>query len=190
MTAAHSRPWDGVEAPAPGRWTIEPHGARVEFVARYFDVARLRGRFRSVSGTVTVAERPEESGLDVAIDAASIHTGIAVLDRVLRTPRFLDVGRHPTLRFRSRRIERVGRTALRVWGDLTIRGTSRPVTLVADYRGIEADRGRGARARFTAAADVDRHAFGVGWRSIMGVPLSGRFVRVELQVDIRREDPP
>ncbi|MGH2723735.1 MAG: YceI family protein [Actinomycetota bacterium] len=178
----HARDLEGTVAPAPGPWDIHPEGARVEFVARYLEVGRLRGRFRGVTGHMVVAERPEDSRLEVAIAAASIDTGIRLLDRVLRTGPFLNVRRHPWLRFRSREVARTGQTNLRVTGDLTVRTVTRPVTLDVDYRGLAPGAGA-ARARFAARAEVDRVAFGFGWSHILGVPLSGRGVRVELEVE-------
>lgn len=177
-----TRPWEGIETPAPGRWRIDPERARVEFVAGYLEMGRLRGRFHGVSGAMDVAARPEDSRLEVAIDAATIDTGIGLLDRVLRTRPFLNVRRHPHLSFRTREVTRTGETRLRVIGDLTVRRVTRPVALDVRYRGIDAVPDAPPRARFTASGEVDRVAFGFGWSHILGVPLRGRRVRVELEV--------
>lgn len=174
-----TRQWEGIETPAPGRWTIDR--ARVEFVAGY-ELGRLRGRFHEVAGSMDVAEHPEESRLEVAIDAASVDTGIWLLDRVLRTRPFLNARRHPYLWFRTRRVTRTGETSLRVVGDLTVRRVTRPVALDVRFRGMEGGPGGAPAARFSAAGEVDRAAFGFGWSHILGVPLRGRRVRVELEI--------
>lgn len=187
MSDRHVRDVDGTEAPAPGRWSIASRDARVEFVARYRETARLRGRFREVWGRMEVADRPEDSRLEVAIRAASIDTGIRLLDAILRTRPFLGVRRHPWLRFRSRHVTRTGDTTLRVTGDLTVRTVTAPVTLDVRYGGL-APGPEGVRARFAARGRVDRTAFGFGWAHIMGVPLSGRWVGVDLEVEAEPED--
>jgi polyisoprenoid-binding protein YceI len=189
MTPRYTRELAGTMAPAPGRWAIGSEGSRVEFVATYLEVARLRARFRAVSGHVVVAEAPEDSHVDVAIDAASLGTGVRLLDRILRTAPFLNVRRHPSIRFRSRRVVRTGPVTLRVAGDLTVRTVTRPVTLDVRYRGLVEGPG-GPRARFAARSEVDRVAFGFGWSHILGVPLSGRLVSVELEVEATPEEDP
>ncbi len=175
-----TRDFRGVEAPAPGRWSIDASRSRLTFVARYLEVARLRARFRRLSGIVVVDARPEASHLEVGIDAASIDTGIPMLDRVLRSRRFLDVERYPRFVFRSTGVSVRGRTGLEVVGDLSIRGVTREVSMEVVYRGVEP--WGGPVARFFATAEVDRMAFGLGWRHILGVPLSGRTVRAEMDV--------
>lgn len=186
--AGDLREWDGRAVPQSGRWRIDPARSRVAFLVRYRETARLRGRFVDVTGAVDVGERPEDSTLDARIRAASVRTGIPLLDRILRTRRILDVARHPELRFRSTAVAVVGPRRLRVDGDLTVRGVTRPVALDVEYGGT-ALRGAGTVATFTARGQVDRAAFGLGWRRILGIPVSGRGVGVELRVSITRDAP-
>ena len=104
----------GSEAPAPGRWEIDPAHTSIAFVAKYLMVTKVRGHFSEFSGFVQVAERPEDSSAEITIKAASIDTGNADRDKHLRSPDFLDVDRFTDLRFRSTKLEFPGRTHLAV----------------------------------------------------------------------------
>lgn len=85
-----------------------PHA--IAFWARHLGVAKVRGTFRSFSGTVDVAEEPERSSVRVTIDAASIDTREPSRDEHLRSPDLLDVANHPTLTFVATSVSGQGRT--------------------------------------------------------------------------------
>src|SRR5437867_4181919 len=59
--AIAGRTLDGVEIPAPGTWAIDPSHSSVGFTVRHLMVAKVHGRFGEFSGTIEVAERPEDS---------------------------------------------------------------------------------------------------------------------------------
>lgn len=179
-----TREWEGREAPAPGTWEVSPQGSRVGLVARYLRVARLRILFREFSGTIEVADHPEDTGLEATIVASSIDTGIGVLDRILQGPGLLHAERYPEVRFRSTEVRLMGESRLRLVGDLTIRDVTRPVTMQVDYLGLARD-GRGRpRARFLAFAEIDRDEF-LAWKHLLGIRhwLIGQRVRIELLIE-------
>jgi YceI-like domain len=86
---------DGREIPPPGTWIIDPSHSQVEFMVRHMMISKVRGRFRQFDGTIVIAERPEDSRVEVVIEAASIDTrdstrderprSAAVSDRAYRT---------------------------------------------------------------------------------------------------------
>jgi polyisoprenoid-binding protein YceI len=170
---------------APGVWEIDPAHSNVEFVARHL-LSKVRGRFSSFSGDLTIADDPAQSGVEVTIDAARIETGTPDRDAHLRSADFLDVERFPSLSFRS--------TAVRagdepghylVDGDLTIRDVTRPVTLDVEYLGWSDDPWGGQRAGFSASTEIDRDEFGANWNVVVetGRLLVGKRVRIELEVE-------
>jgi polyisoprenoid-binding protein YceI len=79
------------ELPAAGTWALDPSHTEVAFVARHLMVTKVRGRFLRFDGTIQVAEEPEQSSVDVRLDASSITTGADDRDAHLRSPDFLDV---------------------------------------------------------------------------------------------------
>ena len=179
---------NGIEAPAPGTWEIDPAHSELSFVARYLMVTKVRGGFTEFSGTLHIAEAPEESWVEVTIKAASIDTGTPDRDKHLRSADFLDVERFPELRFRSTKVELIGGTGLKVSGDLTIRDVTKPVVLDAEFQGIAKDPWGGTRAAFSATTEIDREEFGASWNVALetGGWLVSKKVRLELEAQAIR----
>jgi polyisoprenoid-binding protein YceI len=179
-----SRTVQGIEAPGPGTWEIDPGHTSVAFVAKYLMVTKVRGHFSEFSGAIHVAERPEDSWGELVIGASSIDTGNPDRDKHLRSPDFLDVERFPELRFRSTKVELPGGNAVVVMGDLTIRDVTRPVVLQAEFSGLSHDPWGNRRAGFSATTEIDREEFGASWNLALeaGGWLVSKTVQVELDV--------
>jgi|SRR5215217_2637188 len=86
---------NGRQVPEVGTWAIDPSHASFEFVARHL-MAKVRGRFPDVSGQVHITEVPEESSLEIEIDASAIDTRDADRDAHLRSSDFFRVEDHST----------------------------------------------------------------------------------------------
>jgi polyisoprenoid-binding protein YceI len=121
------------QVPPAGTWKIDSAHSSVVAVAKHMMVAKTRGHFGSFNGTLHVGETPEESWVEVTIDAASIDTGVEMRDDHLRSSDFMDVETHPTITFRSTQLEVTGDDTFLLHGDLTIRGVTQPVTLEVGY---------------------------------------------------------
>lgn len=175
-----------IQVPGPGTYTFDPAHTEVGFWARHLMVAKVRGRFSGVSGTVEVGETPEASSIDVLIDAGSIDTRNDGRDEHLRSPDFLDVERFPHLRFRSTKVERTGERTGLIHGELTIRDVTLPVILDAEFNGVSVDPMGNPHAGFSATAEIDREAFGITWNMALetGGVLVGRTVKIELEVEL------
>lgn len=180
---------EGRQIPAAGVWQIDRVHSSIEFVVRHLMVSKVRGRFADYSGTIQVADVPEQSSVEVTIQAASIDTREPQRDAHLRSPDFLDAERFPTLTFRSRSLEPLGGEQFRVHGDLTIRGVTRPVVLDAEFLGVTADPWGGLRAGFSATADIDREDYGLTWNQALetGGVLVGKKARIEIEVEAVRQ---
>ena len=182
--ATSTRYLNGVEVPATGDWQIDRSHSGVGFTARHLVVSKVRGGFKDFSGTIHVAEIPEDSWVNVEIDAASLDTGEPQRDAHVRSADFLDVKRFPRLTFRSTKVERDGAKGLRVTGDLTIRDVTRPVELAVEYGGAPADPYGQKRAVFSASTEIDREEFGITWNVALeaGGVLVGKRVSIDLEI--------
>lgn len=183
-----TRSVEGVEVPAAGRWEIDPAHSSVEFVARHLMLAKVRGRFAGFSGTLNVADVPEESWVDVTIDAATIDTREPQRDQHLRSPDFLDAERYPTLRYEGGGLEQNGGSRFKLFGSLTIRAVTRPLILDVEFQGVTEDPWGGTRAVFSASAEIDREDFGLTWNQALetGGVLVGKRVRIEIEIEAVR----
>ncbi|HEX7117275.1 MAG TPA: YceI family protein [Longimicrobiales bacterium] len=180
-----------VETKRVGRstWTIDAAHTLVEFAVKHMMIATVKGRFGEVSGTIVLDEEAlDRSSAEVTIVASSIDTRSADRDAHLRSADFLDVETHPTLTFRSRRVESVGEGRFRVIGDLTIRGTTREVVLDVEDQGRGKDPWGGERAAFSATTEIDRRDYGLTWNAALetGGVLVGDRVRISLEVEAVR----
>src|SRR6516165_5385284 len=108
-------------------WFFEPGHTAAEFCARHMMVSCVRGHFKNVHGTLDFdPANPRAASADVTIDAAGLWSGEPDRDTHLKSPDFLDVANHPTIRFRSSKVELAGADEARMIGNLTIRGVTRP----------------------------------------------------------------
>lgn len=176
-----------VTLPVATTWTIDPAHTTVGFSARHLMAARVRGSFKTFSGEVRIAERPEDSTVAVSIDAASIDTGVEDRDNHLRSPDFLDVENYPSLEFASTAV-RASSGGYEVDGELAIRGTSQPVTLRMQYLGVMNDPWGNEKAMFSATTEIDREDFGLTWNAPLeaGGWLVGKKVEIEIEVQAAR----
>ncbi|HEX9122702.1 MAG TPA: YceI family protein [Actinomycetota bacterium] len=182
--AQATREVQGVLLPAVGVWELDPQHTTVEWVARHM-LTKVRGRFRTFSGAIEVAEVPERSKVQVDMDAASIDSSTPDRDTHLRSADFLDVERFPKLTFRSSKLRPTGQNTFDLEGELTIKDVTRPVTLQTEYLGLH-DTPWGTKvAAFSAATEIDREDFGLTWNVAIetGGWLVARQVRIELEIE-------
>jgi polyisoprenoid-binding protein YceI len=174
-------------------WTIDSAHTAVEFAVKHMMFTTVRGRFKDVKGTISVDEQnPDRSVVEVEIAAASIDTGNPDRDAHLRSADFLDVENHPTLTFRSKRVEGAMKKEgdlFRVIGDLTIRGTKMEVVLESVYQGTGKDPWEGIRAGAGATTKIDRRDWGLRWNQALetGGILVANEVKIEIELQAVKE---
>jgi len=168
-------------------WNIDPAHTTVEFAIKHMMFTTVRGRFKDVSGAIVVDEQnPNNSRVDVEIDAKSIDTGVGDRDAHLRSADFLDADNHPKITFKSRRVEGAHVKAgdrFRVTGDLTIRGKSMEVVLDASFEGTGKDPWGNEKAGFSATTQIDRRQWGLTWNQALetGGILVANMLKIEIE---------
>ena len=189
-TTPGSRVVDGRVVPEVGVWEIDPSHQAFEFVARHL-MAKVRGRFPGVTGAATVAERPEDSTLEIEIDANTIDTKDETRDAHMRSDDFFGVEEHPKITFRSTWVRPGdGENEWKVDGDLSIRGNTRPVTVDLEFLGAGLDPWGKTRIGFSGVVpEVDREQWGLVWNSPLetGGFVLGRHVRLEIEAELIRK---
>lgn len=152
---------------AAGTYVLDASHSEVGFVARHAMVTKVRGYFRELEGTVTVAEDFAASTATATMQVASIDSGSADRDGHLKSADFFDVDNNPVITFASTGIKDVKGEEFTLVGDLTIKGVTRQVELAAEYEGTAQDPFGNIRAGFTARTDVDREDFGLTWNAAL-----------------------
>ena len=166
-------------------FTIDPIHTSVGFTVRHLMIAKVRGHFRSVAGTIEIpAGTDVPQAIEVTIDGSSIDTREPQRDEHLRSPDFLDVATYPMLTLRSTAISG-NPSAFKIHGDLTIHGTTRPVVLDATFEGRATDPWGNLRAGYEATTTISRKDFGLTWNQVLeaGSVAVGDEVRIEISVE-------
>ncbi|WP_375424947.1 YceI family protein [uncultured Friedmanniella sp.] len=174
----------GTAVPAPGTYVLDTAHSTISARAHHLGLATVTGRFTEFVGAIAVDADVTRSSVSVDIVASSIETGNAQRDAHLRSPDFLDIERHPTLRFESDRVER-GAGGWLLPGRLTLVGTTRPVELQLSYLGSGPDPWGGSRAAFSATTELRRQDFHLNWNQAVGAGIAvfGTTLRVTIDLE-------
>jgi polyisoprenoid-binding protein YceI len=169
-------------------WQIDKGHSDISFRIRHF-VSRVRGTFHDWNGTIRSDSSDWRDGfVDVTIQASSIDTQNDTRDASLRSSDFFEVDKYPTITFRSTGVE-VDGTSLRIAGDLTMHGVTRPIILQGTYLGATSNPQGKPRAGFEATATINRLDYGVKWNRVVegGGVMLGDEVEVEISVEAVRQ---
>jgi polyisoprenoid-binding protein YceI len=172
---------------APSEWVIDASHTGVGFSVRHMMVSTVRGEFQKVSGSVFLDENDlTQSSVNVNIDPASINTRDAKRDGHLKSPDFFDVQKFPTLTFKSTKVEKAKSGKLKVTGDLTLHGVTRPVTLEVDSIAKAQKNPWGQWVRgISATGKINRKDFGLNWNQAL--EAGGLLVGDEVTLSIDAE---
>jgi polyisoprenoid-binding protein YceI len=173
---ATREPTSDTPAALSGSWVLDRQASHVRFVAGTLaGLVKTPGRFRALSGDLIVGQAHAAGAL--VIDSSSIDTGNRIRDGHLRSRAFLDVKRHPRLRYEAHSISSQAPGRARIDGELIVADTRTPlavdVTLHAPTDGV---------VELACHADVDRVALGI--RGARG--MVPRAVRVDVAITLRQ----
>lgn len=176
---------------APGAraatWDIDPSHSQVGFVVKHLVVAKVRGSFSTFSGTVVLDDKDiTKSRVEVTIDPATVDTGNEKRDAHLKGTDFFDVANHKAWRFVSTKVEKGEGQTLKITGDLTLRGVTKPVVLMVEGPSPEVkDPGGNPHVAFSATTTIRRADFGLTWnKAIEGGSVVGEDVKIELELEL------
>ena len=147
-----------------GTWQIDPNHTAAQFSVRHLGVSTVRGAFSKVSGSAQHDPAdPSKDTLEATIDANSVDTRVEMRDKDLRSARFFDVEKYPTITFHSKQTKVAGPGKLQITGDLTIHGVTKQVVLDVDGPSapIKDPMGKGERIGASATTKINRQDFGI-----------------------------
>ncbi|HEY8655894.1 MAG TPA: YceI family protein [Candidatus Limnocylindria bacterium] len=167
------------------KWYIDPSHSSVTFGVKHMMVATVRGKLGKLQGELDFDPKaPAQARIRATIDVSTIDTNDPKRDGHLKSPDFFDVAQYPEITFRSTQIEPKGAQGsgqYAVRGDLSIRGTTKPVSFDAVIEGIAADTDGGQHLGAAGTLVIDRTQWGLVWNQPLanGV-LVGDKVTIEL----------
>ena len=168
-------------------WTLDPDHSAAQFKVRHLMISNVKGGFEKISGQLTLDDKDiTKSRVEVTIDMASVNTNIKKRDDHLRGPDFFDTVKFPAMTFVSTKVEKDGPDKLKVTGNLTIKGITKPVVLQVDGLTPEIkDPWGNIRRGASATTTINRKDFGVNWHKKLdtGVVVVGDEVAIQLEVE-------
>src|SRR4051794_15333582 len=121
-------------------WVSDPAHTQVEFSAKHMMISTVRGRFDKFEGTAHIDEADQtKPSSEEPFTPASLSTNQAQRDGHLRSADFFDADNHPTITFKSTKIEAVKPNHYKLTGDLTIRDVTHPITFDVTDEGRNKD---------------------------------------------------
>jgi polyisoprenoid-binding protein YceI len=169
------------------KYEIDPAHTNIGFSAKHLAVSTVRGQFGKFEGSF---EGPDDDVTqargEVKIDVASLSTRTEQRDNHLRSADFFDAEKYPYLTFKVTAVEPVDGETYRVHGDLTIKETTKPITLEANLDGRVPDPfGGKERLGITVRGQLNRMDFGLNWDGLAGaIPMASHTIKLEIDAEI------
>jgi polyisoprenoid-binding protein YceI len=169
------------------RYEIDPNHTNVGFSAKHLAVSTVHGQFSKFEGFF---EGPDDDVTkahgEVKVDVASLSTRTEQRDNHLRSADFFDAEKFPYITFKLTGVEPIEGDTYLVRGDLTIKETTRPITLEASLEGRVADPfGGKERLGITAKGQLNRMDFGLNWDGLAGaIPMASHTIKLEIDAEI------
>lgn len=166
-----------------GSYSVDPMHSKVGFEVGHLVIASVEGRFDQVGGTIEMGKKIEDTKINAKIDVKSVSTGNVDRDKHLLGPDFFDAQKFPEMTFVSKKVTG-SPSALKVAGELTLHGVTKPVTLEGKYLGNVVDMYGNNKVAFVAKGKINRKDFGLTWtKAVEAGPVVGDEVSIDLKVE-------
>lgn len=171
------------QAIAADSYTIDPAHTRVGFAARHFGINTVRGKFNEFTGKLVMDGNALKEAA-ATIQVPSIDTGVKQRDDHLRTPDFFDAKTHPTITFKSKRIENAGSEAVMI-GDFTMRGVTKELRLPVTVSKPITDPWGATRVGLETKAKLNRKDYGIKYNDVLesGIAAVGDEIEIEINAE-------
>jgi polyisoprenoid-binding protein YceI len=168
-------------------WQIDTSHSHISFTVRHMMISKVRGSFEKFSGEINFDQQnPANSTVYAEIDLSSINTRDEKRDGHLRSADFFHIDEYPTMTFQGTRVEQTSPNTGKLYGDLTIRGISKPVVLDVEYSGIQKSPWGAEQAGFSATTTLNRKEWDLNWNVALetGGWLVGDTIKVEIELEL------
>ena len=174
-------------------WDVDGSHSSAGFTVKHMMVSNVNGSFNVKSGTVNVDEKDiTKSTVEAVLDATTVNTANAKRDEHLRAPDFFDTAKYPTITFKSNKVEKAGEGMLKVSGNLTMHGVTKPVVLdVTGPTKESKDPWGNTRTGVQATTKLNRKDFGLTYNAALetGGVAVGEEVTVNLDLSLVKKQP-
>ncbi len=172
-------------------WDIDTTHATAGFSVKHLGVTNTTGSLGNVTGAVELDEKDiTKSTINATIDVKTLNTNNSKRDEHLKSPDFFETEKFPTATFKSTKIEKNGEK-VKITGDLTMHGVTKPVTLDAELSAEVANPfSKGTSRAISATGVLNREEWGLKWNA----PLAnngfvvGKDVKLVLEAELAKKE--
>jgi polyisoprenoid-binding protein YceI len=172
------------------KWVLDPAHSELGFKIKHLMISNVSGGFAKFDvQTETKSEDFGDAQVVANIDVSSINTSNSQRDEHLRNADFFEAELHPKIVFNSTKVEKVDSDTFNVYGDLTIKNTTKPVKLSVEYNGIAKDSWGNVKAGFTVNGKINRKDFGITYNAVMetGGLMLGEEVKINGDIQLIKQ---
>jgi len=149
------------------KWALDPAHSELQFKVKHLVISTVTGSFSIFNGELQADEENFDGGaVNFQADVNSISTGNSQRDEHLRSADFFDAGNFPQMSFEGTQLKKVDSENYKLSGNLTIRGTTKPIDLQVNFGGITKDPWGNTKAGFEVTGKLNRKDFGLAWNSL------------------------
>jgi polyisoprenoid-binding protein YceI len=175
------------------KWEFDPTHSELGFKIKHLMITNVSGSFKKFEVNVETQNDDFSTAKIVArADMSSIYTNNEQRDAHLRNSDFFEVEKYPELVFQSTRVERVDDETFHLYGDLTMKGVTKPVKLNVEYSGLTKDPWGGERAGFVVAGKINRSDWGINFNGVLetGGVMLGEEVKLNSEIQLVKVSTP
>lgn len=161
-------------------WVLDPTHSEVQFKVKHLMITNVTGSFKVLNAEVNADEHFGKTKVSFTADINSVDTGNGQRDGHLKSADFFDAEKFPAIKFES---ADYNAKEGKIKGNLTIKGVTKPVTLEAEFNGINKDPWGNHKAGFSLSGKINRTDWGLSWNA----PIEAGGVLVSEEVKINAE---
>jgi polyisoprenoid-binding protein YceI len=145
-------------------WTQDKNHSQLGFTVTHLMISEVQGSFKKFDVKITATKDDlSDAVFEVTADVNSISTDVEGRDNDLRSDKFFDVAKFPTLTFKSTSFKKIEGSKYELIGDLTLKGVTKSVALNATLNGpVPHPFNKKPMAALKITGVIKRTDFGVG----------------------------
>ena len=172
------------------KWLLDPTHSELGFKIKHLMITNVSGSFKNFNAAVETREEDFSTAqIKLTAEMASIFTNNEQRDNHLRTSDFFEVEKYPELKFKSTKVEKIDSDTFALYGELTLKGVTKPVKLNVEFNGVTKDPWGGERAGFLVTGKINRSNWGVNFNAALetgGVMLSEE-VKISSEIQLVKQ---
>ncbi|WP_187261947.1 YceI family protein [Pontibacter beigongshangensis] len=169
------------------KWAVDPTHSEVQFKVKHLMITTVTGYFEKFDVEAESEDEQFSNPQNVVFtaDVNSISTNNEQRDTHLKSADFFEAENYGEIRFNGTKYEQVDGSNYKLHGDLTIKGTTKPVIVHVEFGGIVVDPYGQTKAGFTVSGKISRKEFGLTWNAVTEAGSVVVSDEIKLQAEIQ-----